>query len=1077
MLLLNIVAHPTDELVLTTCIVVTHETAIKPEITWAVMEDESHKDAFAVLLTRAQSILLESTQSHARRTWALTFLIRCISSLEVATIRQSIAPLMSIGIWENVYSETKRDEKISGSSQLRKAWRIAEKKKTTAEATADGKQKVAYERKWLYSLLCDALNLFEETESTISSVRYLEFLLEFLIAILSQLPTRRYTNFLLEDLHFAVVVERSQAFKESNVVRKLFGMLEHYIRFGVDDITGESLTPLQQRQRHDEDLKTLQYISFEHFKDNLIILALSNYGSIESSADLKDHFGNLSDDELSALCKHLNIRTEYDFPSRSRDNAPCVKVDKAFLVECLVYKYAKQEFPLERALKHRILPTEVDLFDPMIQRIGASSNITSIYEVGPTTLPKLGLHYLSVEDFLWRAFQLCFNESILAIQKDVEASLAKLAPYRSFKAPHPTLFDGLSSMAVRIEKPAILEVMPPLVGEEQPRQVVTDLMLNFEGLPPQMRRAWDSLRTDELVFIGSVHIADSESNGTATEDPLRKLGLESLRAAKIVNLLSDDGRPLQVAAELDWERFKTPNRRLLRVHLDPMQYYSDEKNGKLEVYGNMNVVFRRNAAENNFTPLLQSIKDLLLKPAALPEWYRDTFLGIGDPAAASWPNLSESSDITLDFGDTFVDKEHVLASFSQPVTVRTNETVSNSQWTLSISDSEIEADLSERQSIGQNGVLNTVRFTQEQVSAINQSLRPGLSLIAGAPATGKSQVLLQILKCLYHNFPGEKVLIICKSNVALGRILDDIGESSIEHRHILRAGHGSSASSGNNIGRLEFFDNRRAWLLSEVNRLARSLNIPGDYGNSCETASYFYRQQIEPRWHKFKTLQNTGADFSKIAATFPFTSYVAPTKDSLPVSSMTTFWKFADAHYASVVNMFTELDELRPFELLLRNKERFNYLLTKQAKIIGMTSTQAYMRRRELVEIGFHYDTLILDDAVQINEVESFIPMVLGRGDQIRNSLQRIVLLGNPDDTSHSVQLPGLRDLEQTLFHRLLRLGVPSIRLNAQGRCRSSIADLYRWRYDDLEDIPYVQQQQSFQNANAGSVFVGMIIR
>lgn len=37
--------------------------------------------------------------------------------------------------------------------------------------------------------------------------------------------------------------------------------------------------------------------------------------------------------------------------------------------------------------------------------------------------------------------------------------------------------------------------------------------------------------------------------------------------------------------------------------------------------------------------------------------------------------------------------------------------------------------------------------------------------------------------------------------------------------------------------------------------------------------------------------------------------------------------------------------------------------------------------------------------------------------------------------------------LDQSLFSRLLRLGVPSIQLDCQGRSRAALADLYRWRY------------------------------
>lgn len=33
------------------------------------------------------------------------------------------------------------------------------------------------------------------------------------------------------------------------------------------------------------------------------------------------------------------------------------------------------------------------------------------------------------------------------------------------------------------------------------------------------------------------------------------------------------------------------------------------------------------------------------------------------------------------------------------------------------------------------------------------------------------------------------------------------------------------------------------------------------------------------------------------------------------------------------------------------------------------------------------------------------------------------------------------------MFSRLIRLGVPHVLLDAQGRMRPQLADLYRWRY------------------------------
>lgn len=58
--------------------------------------------------------------------------------------------------------------------------------------------------------------------------------------------------------------------------------------------------------------------------------------------------------------------------------------------------------------------------------------------------------------------------------------------------------------------------------------------------------------------------------------------------------------------------------------------------------------------------------------------------------------------------------------------------------------------------------------------------------------------------------------------------------------------------------------------------------------------------------------------------------------------------------------------------------------------------------------------------------------------------------------------------MDQSLFARFVRLGVPTVMLDAQGRARPSLAQLFNWRYTGLRDLPQVVDQTEFQLANAG---------
>jgi len=88
-----------------------------------------------------------------------------------------------------------------------------------------------------------------------------------------------------------------------------------------------------------------------------------------------------------------------------------------------------------------------------------------------------------------------------------------------------------------------------------------------------------------------------------------------------------------------------------------------------------------------------------------------------------------------------------------------------------------------------------------------------------------------------------------------------------------------------------------------------------------------------------------------------------------------------------------------------------------------------------------------------------------------RTGLQRVVLCGDHLQNSPVIQNQAFRhyaNLEQSLFSRLVRLGVPTVTLDQQGRARSSIATLYQWRYPNLGNLPHVEASKEFLTANAG---------
>jgi intron-binding protein aquarius len=103
-----------------------------------------------------------------------------------------------------------------------------------------------------------------------------------------------------------------------------------------------------------------------------------------------------------------------------------------------------------------------------------------------------------------------------------------------------------------------------------------------------------------------------------------------------------------------------------------------------------------------------------------------------------------------------------------------------------------------------------------------------------------------------------------------------------------------------------------------------------------------------------------------------------------------------------------------------------------------------------------------MEEAAQVLEIETFVPLALQNPDPTVPGgcrLKRVVLIGDHHQLPPVVKNPAFQKygkLDQSLFARLVRLGVPTVQLDAQGRARPGIAKLYSWRYNNLGNLPAV---------------------
>ncbi|KAI4255636.1 MAG: hypothetical protein LQ352_002481 [Teloschistes flavicans] len=1034
---------------------------------------QDEKEQFSNLFRRILSMSLDSSLATPIKTHILSFLICAFQSLDNGLIRKECAPLVSISLWQHLASETARAGKFERYPQLKKAWRAATKRYDVADESTQAR--LRFDRAWLYTSLLDFLSRLQDSGT--ENLVYCERFIEFLTDLESQLPTRRYVNTLIKDLNLLALIRLSPMFNgaENGLFRDLFVLLRHFVNFPIDDHSGAQETQIQSSEEHSANLARLQRVSLKHFKEKLTILALSNYAAIDEREELAALLESLGDDELANLAGMLGFRTKYPLTTR-------VEVNRELLLEIVLAAHERRKTFREVMRDLGVLPTDAALYEPTLLRNEQYNGSRSL------AIPKLNLQYLSTGDFLWRSFVLFRCESFFEIRKDIEETIKRLQPQQA-----------------------------QLPSSDKPAFVRAEIGLDVSRLADAVRREWETLRPDDVVYLVSAEPTENArnlTNGHAAYATGHDHGIRFLRAAEVEQVLDEDGRVLREAFGADVNGFvRRPRLRRLLVKLDAATYKIDaaqKKEGKADVYESVNLVIRRKGRENNFKKILETIRTLASSDVPVPDWLQEVFLGYGDPTSATYTKLSNHLD-KVDFRDTFLNQRHLEESLPgkvielavpdepnlrPPYVLEGLAEASSAAPRPSKKRRRDEDDGPQQQPVQKsirvstyqppnNGPyptdapkVNQVRFTPAQVKAIMSGTQPGLTLIVGPPGTGKTDVATQIINNIYHDFPAQRTLLIAHSNQALNQLFQKITNLDIDERHLLRLGHGEEGLetdvSYSKHGRVESFLDNRFQYLAEVDRLATDVEAPGAHGNSCETAAYFNSVYVTPAWSKFWDSANTmDTSTSDIVESFPFHRYFsnAPQPLFVPEASKNQILEIARGCQRHITRIFTELEDIRPFEILRTSRDKANYLLIKEARIIAMTSTHAAIRRQEIADLGFHYDNVIMEEAAQITEIENFIPLALQNPKDGQLPLQRVVLCGDHLQNSPIVQNLAFRqfaNLEQSLFLRFVRLGVPTITLDHQGRARPSIAELYKWRYPTVKNLPSVLTDTQYLRANAG---------
>lgn len=890
--------------------------------------------------------------------------------------------------------------------------------------------------------------------------------LQLFIDLLSQITTRRFLKYLFEAEHLIPLLRTLHLENYNSSFLCLLDDIEYYLKYPINEETGEVQNNKVQILLRSDFLKQLQFLLFKFFK------LTPNATEIETL-----DFTKLLDIEkdLPKLLKNLDVRVPVQYTNIS---------NQEFLINILKYIFPAK--PNKKQKELPLIPSDELLWDYKKVPDDSINDILS--------LPKLNLQFLDFQDYLYRNFLLFRLESAYEIRSDLEDSIQRMGP--RFNADGGFIaFNEWARMAVKLEKLVMNEVSRPLLGHKEPAKVLAELTYNTKEMPNYVKKEWESLREHEILFLVSFerkklpnntlsinkpynnksnsNIGENENKMEIEEQILRfrdRYGVKHVRGCEILSQYDEKHKQISFEAGDKRKIMAEGFERKLIVLFDAFQYKEDLEVQQAELYSNFQLIIRRKPKENNFKSILSTISDLMNEKLELPDFLSDVLLGYGDSDNNSNQPKVQTDLKKFSFTDTFLDETHYKEIFLQ------NEKIQKEikEWKYEPFEKKVLA--SKR---------NSIRFNEKQVEAICSSMRHGLTLIVGPPGTGKTDVAVQIASLLYNNFKNERTLIITHSNYALNDIFEKIVRLDIDEGHLLRLGLGEKdLDLGKNFskhGRINYLLERRLILLEEVKLLAASITNYQDEEYTCETTNIFFQTKVLPEWQLFSNLidSKSSPEMSFYLEKFPFNEYLKSsglfvfgalnenmteegiTNINYDVKNLDDLFILFKMIWEKIQSLFLELKELHLLEILRSTRERGNFIISQQAKIIAMTSTHAAMKRKNFVEIGFEYDNVIFEESAQIMEIESFIPLTLQTtrftGKQPR--LKRLIMLGDENQLPPIIKNTNyqkLSNLEQSLFTRLLRLNTPYIKLTHQGRCRESILKLFQWKYENLYSMPSV---------------------
>jgi intron-binding protein aquarius len=831
---------------------------------------------------------------------------------------------------------------------------------------------------------------------------------------------------------------------KSSLQELLLQRLEYFVRFPYDEQENVELSGLQSIANYEYEAQILQRIAFRLFPMQLKELVCAPLSDLQNPRVLKELLGNLNQEEMKTLAVELRLIKK----SEAKD------IDDELLLRIFYDAYCSKPSHSSKDIKDMSLyPTEdLLLYNEFVQ--------TKDYDNSkPSHLPVLTPQFLSFGDYLIRNFQLYRLESAFQFGEELTMVIEETQPTSALGESN-VRFKHWHRNSLPLSRFQVSHVGKIGIGQKFRESVLADVIvdLSYFSNHQEVYSEWDALKTHDVLFLVSVSVKFEDG-----------FEISFVRGCEIVHVKDEKGNILNKHNDegVILSSKKAGSYRNFRVKLDPVQYEQDlqiQSESGVDMYESFNILVKRDPDQCSFKAVLDTIRQIISSNSAdlLPKWISTVVLGFGDHDE-DIPGSEEN--FIFNITNTFQDLKHLKSIWNTSDGVKIQaECKSFDSCEISVpkslffsapesedsrpkkrqrgkAKSKKENVLTIRQTQSQKytaSVINGARFEASEGKFLLRALFRGLTLANYENSISHYDLLAQLILNISASFPKSKILLVCRSNKFLNAICDQVLQRGFDEAYFLRLGQGETAMSDSRdfskFGRVNFMLQKRLDLLQEVRRIATVLensassgtgyggsdhSIAEAAGYSCDAAKHYFLYRIEPLWQEFKKKAKTGG-ISELLSQFPFRNVFV----NLSVSenlSLDEFEQIAESIHMRIVATFELLSECKFLEILRRYEDRANFMLTKHAQVISMTSTYAAINRENLMKSGFSFSSLIIDESESMMDFEAILPCFLQEN---VSNLERMIILGSRSSSALNslVKSPVLREfsnLSRPLLSRL----------------------------------------------------------